>query len=73
MRKFYRDYEVLRTRTRQHGENLPANQILVKLREAGRSPKWTLLRLDEYQANVRLCEVRKPLSTDDSSTQIIGF
>ena len=45
---FFRDYRVLRARGRVYGKKLPANQVLVKLRDSGESPKWVLLDRDEY-------------------------
>jgi hypothetical protein len=45
---FFRDHQVLRARSRVYGKKLPANQVLVKLREPGRSPKWVLLERDDY-------------------------
>ena len=45
---FFRDYQVLRAKSRVYGKQLPANQVLVKLREPGQTPKWELLEREEY-------------------------
>lgn len=45
---FFGDLHVLRTKSRVYGKALPPNEVLVKLREPGKSPKWVMLERDTY-------------------------
>jgi hypothetical protein len=56
---FFRDYRVLRARSRVYGKKLPANQVLVKLRESGKPPKWMMLERDAYDREKRFREIRQ--------------
>jgi hypothetical protein len=67
VRKFYRDYEVLQTRKRVQGKDLPIDQILVKLRKDGGRSKWTLLWLQEYQSHLRFGDSPESVNTNDKS------
>ena len=58
---FFRDYQVLRARSRVYGKKLPADQVLVKLRASGESPKWVLLERDEYDREKHFRAVRYPV------------
>jgi hypothetical protein len=45
---FFRDFQVLRVKSRVFGKALPINQVLVKLREPGQSPKWEMLEREVF-------------------------
>jgi hypothetical protein len=56
---FFRDYRVLRARGRVYGKKLPANQVLVKLRESGKSPRWVMLERDAYDREKHFRAIRQ--------------
>jgi hypothetical protein len=56
---FFRDYRVLRARGRVYGKKLPANQVLVKLREPGKSPMWMMLERDTYDREKHFRAIRQ--------------
>jgi hypothetical protein len=56
---FFRDYRVLRARGRIYGKKLPANLVLVKLREPGKSPKWVMLDRDAYDRERHFRAIRQ--------------
>lgn len=56
-KKFFEDYEVLRTRRRRNGTELPEHQILLKLRKPGERPMWKLKLLEEYHREMHFRDV----------------
>ena len=55
---FFGDYRVLRARGRIYGKKLRTNQVLVKLREPGKSPKWVMLERDAYDREKHFRAIR---------------
>ena len=47
---FFRGFQVVRAKHRVYGKKLAPNQVLVKLRESGKSPTWVLLARDAVRS-----------------------
>jgi len=55
---FFRDFQVLRAKNRVFGKKLPRDQVLVKLREPGKSPTWATLARDEFDREKHFRTIR---------------
>ena len=73
---FFREYRVLRVKSRVYGRLLPPNQLLVKLRVPGRSPMWQMLdarSLNKKSAFVPSCRGQSTTRALKSAARLPGL